>query len=191
MSLRSTLRKVTAELEDFKARGEEFDYAIIGGLAVGAWGFPRATRDIDLLISSGAPPESLLSFFTRRGYGTELSRHPGDPLPLMIKLQSPGKPGRTVEIDIIVSTRRWETEMVANAHTVRLGQSRIRVARPEDIICLKLRAGGPLDLVDAGELLKVNGETADREYLRKRARQLRVTERLEMLLGEAGSVPGG
>jgi hypothetical protein len=182
MSVRSALRKVAVDLEDFRALDAAFNYAIIGGLAVGAWGFPRATRDIDLLIVSGTPPESLLLFFSQRGYGTELTRHPGDPLPLMIRLQSPGKPGRTVAIDVIVSTRRWEAEMVAEAHALVFGQTRIRVAGPEDIICLKLRVGGPLDMVDAVEMIKVNREILDREYLLKRARQLRVTRLLEKLI---------
>jgi hypothetical protein len=26
------------------------DYALVGGLAVGVWGVPRATKDIDLLV---------------------------------------------------------------------------------------------------------------------------------------------
>ncbi len=182
MSLRSALRKVAADLEALRDRDAEFNYALIGGLAVGAWGFPRATRDIDLLVASGKPPEVLRSYFGQRGYGAELTRHSGDPLPLMIKLQPPGKPGRTVEIDVIVSTKGWETGMVEAARTLMLGPTRIRVARPEDIICLKLRAGGPLDLVDAAEILKVNRETLDREYLRNRARQLRLTGLLEKLI---------
>ena len=100
MSIQSALCHLVTDLEE---ADENLRYVLIGGLAVGAWGHPRAT------------------------------------------------------------------------------------CRPEDLIVMKLAAGGPCDLYDAREVFRVNRSDLDPEYLHQRTRELKVAEELEELPGEAES----
>jgi hypothetical protein len=58
---------------------EQIPWAIAGGLAVGAWGYQRATSDVDLVISS-AGRDKVIAFAVSLGYETtytsgKLSHH--------------------------------------------------------------------------------------------------------------------
>jgi len=74
------LGMVTGFLEE-----KGFRYAVIGGVALAAYGLPRTTLDLDLVVESSAQDE-LISFLESRGYetlnrlrGYSNHRHP-DPL---------------------------------------------------------------------------------------------------------------
>ena len=115
-------------------------HALIGGLAVAAWGAPRATEDIDLLADVNPSPE-LDAAFRATGFEAEWRRRdPGDPVPLLLRLCSASGP----EIDVICATRDWEREMLDRAIRVRLPEGpETPVIAVEDLVVLKLMAGGP------------------------------------------------
>lgn len=137
--------------------------ALIGGLAVAAWGSPRSTEDIDLLaeVTSSAETERTLL-----AEGWNVSWHRGgldDPIPLLLRLQwAHGGP----EIEVICATRPWERAMLGRAVRVVLpGGFRVPVVAPADLITLKLKAGGPQDLIDVADLLTRCGALPELEGL--------------------------
>jgi hypothetical protein len=125
------------------------DYALVGGLAVGVWGAPRATKDIDLLIR----PEDLArakDSLRQVGYRLEA-------LPMQfsdgMQMQRVSKVGAglLMTVDFILvnpnlepaweSRTRRETDVVA-----------ISVISREALIAMKLAAGRPQDQADVVSL---------------------------------------
>ena len=57
------LTHIIAQLEQAKDQGLLQDFGLVGGLAIAAWGTPRATQDIDFAIAlGGAQPFNLSKF---------------------------------------------------------------------------------------------------------------------------------
>lgn len=135
-------------------------YAVIGGLAVAAWGAPRATEDIDLLADVDPSPE-LDAALRAAGFDPEWRRgSPDDPVPLLLRLRSASGP----EIDVVCATRAWEREMLSRSIRVRIpGGPETPVVAVEDLIVLKLLAGGPGDLADVADLLERVGPLPELE----------------------------
>jgi predicted nucleotidyltransferase len=129
-------------------------YALIGGLAVAAWGVPRSTEDIDLL-AQAARSDELDRALLAAGFAADWRRGgPDDPIPLLLRLGTASGP----TIDVVCATRPWEREILARAVRVGLPDgAEVRVVAVDDLIVLKLLAGGPRDLADVVELLGVVG----------------------------------
>jgi hypothetical protein len=142
------------------------DYVLIGGLAVGAHGFPRATKDIDIVPAPDASNLERLAAVLRaveaqhHGLGDfDPSEFPFDPLDpsqlaeggnfvlitrlgrLDVMKWVPGIPGETA----------FE-HLARNAVDTALSGHRVRVCSREDLITMKRAAGRPQDMVDLEEL---------------------------------------
>jgi predicted nucleotidyltransferase len=134
-------------------------HALIGALAVAAWGAPRATEDIDLL-ADAAPSARLDAALGEAGFVPEWRRGDADdPVPLLLRLAgAAGGP----DVDVLCVTRAWEREVLGRAVRVRIpGGAAVPVVTAEDLIVLKLLAGGPGDLADVAELLVQTGPLPD------------------------------
>ncbi|MBI4587882.1 MAG: nucleotidyl transferase AbiEii/AbiGii toxin family protein [Candidatus Rokubacteria bacterium] len=158
-------------------------YALIGGLAVAAWGAPRATEDIDLLADVG-PSSELGAALRAAGFEAEWRRgDPDDPVPLLLRLRGASGP----EIDVVCATRAWEREMLGRSIRVRLPEGpETPVIAVEDLIVLKLMAGGPGDLADVADLLERAGPLPE---LDKRAAARGVSDLLRQVQGSIGPQP--
>lgn len=174
-SFENTLAKLGLLL---KERGAS--YALIGGLAVAVWGTPRATEDIDLLAELSPSPE-LDAALRAAGFAVDWRRgDPDDPIPLLLHLSSATGP----EIDILCATRSWERDMLDRAMHIRLPNGfEAPVVAVEDLIILKLMAGGPGDLVDAADLLERTGLSPE---LKKQAAARGVAGLLEQVMASIG-----
>lgn len=163
----------------FQERGVA--YALMGGLAVAAWGAPRATEDIDLL-ADVSPSQELDAALRARGFEAEWRRGaPDDPIPLLLRLRSRSGP----EIDVVCATRAWEREMLNRSIRLRFPQGlEIPVVAVEDLIILKLMAGGPPDLADVADLLQRVGPLPE---LEKRAAARGVLELLRQVRASSGN----
>ncbi len=123
--------------------------AIIGGLAVSAWGFVRATEDVDFV--SDLAPSALVRQLASAGVRTELKR--GDILegdiPWVVEGEIDGFP---FQIMPPLAPVEW-----SRARVVPLVQGgALRVVDLDTLLRLKLRAGGPKDLMDVSELLALH-----------------------------------
>jgi hypothetical protein len=160
-------------LTPLRDEGRIGGFALVGGLAVSAWSPPRATMDVDLLVLVESDNlNNLVKALCNAGMNAELRRGGvDDPVPYLIRADS---------LDIIVATKKYETEAVEQSIAVNIGGRDIPVASPEYLIILKLKAGGPRDLLDVQELLASN--LVDRLLLAELAARYRV---------ELGSVEQG
>ena len=125
------------------------DYVLVGGLAVGVWGAPRATKDIDLLVQP-ADLERAKQAVHACGYvhsALPMRFSDGMQLHRVSKLES----GSLVTVDFILvdSNLRaaWESRV---RHDLETGS--ISVVSRDALIAMKLAAGRPQDQADVLKL---------------------------------------
>ncbi|MBI5199002.1 MAG: nucleotidyl transferase AbiEii/AbiGii toxin family protein [Nitrospirae bacterium] len=181
--MEKTLKEIIRILEQ---AGSVKAYALIGGLAVGGWIAPRATKDIDILadlsVTTRSAIEEVLKKLLTAGFKGSLEiGGPEDDIKFRIKVVSSEK----VPVDIIFASRKWEAEIVEEGLAVEVFKGlSIPLVRPEGLIVLKLKAGSLQDIVDASKLL-VEAEY-DLKRLRNLAKSARVDKRLERLMEKLG-----
>ncbi|HEX6022272.1 MAG TPA: hypothetical protein VFZ00_09765 [Solirubrobacter sp.] len=137
---------------------EGVDYVLIGGLAVGAHGFPRATKDLDIVPAPDVANLERLATLLRR-VGAQHHELPFDPLD-PAELAAGGNfvlDTRLGRIDIMqwvpgVPGETAYEHLTQNAVETMLGGHRVRVCSRDDLIAMKRAAGRPQDLLDLEEL---------------------------------------
>lgn len=155
-------------------------HALIGGWAVIAWGRVRATRDIDWLAE--IPPskrKDLLAALTP--LGAPEWRPPGEDDPIAGLIRVSPKASDGYFIDILFARSPADRRAVAKAVAVDIGGGEIPSVPPEEIIAMKLQAGGGLDLDDAKELLRVHAGKLDAGELEEACRSRRSLDALHRL----------
>jgi len=156
-SIKNTLTLVTGIVNELQ-KSIKIDIALVGGLAVIAYGVGRTTIDIDFLVYSDyvlggafkfvelfkkAIPEQFELEFV------EGSKMTDDPFPYdIIFLTDSQKEYRPM--DFIIARYKWEVEGLLDARM--LPDFSFPVLSIPYIIAMKLRAGGPKDHYDILEL---------------------------------------
>ena len=148
MDLHPDFRDLLAELVRC-----EVDFAILGGYAVGHHATPRATKDLDLLVSGkDGNLERLATALAAFGAPTHVvaaARAMTDNEVVFL-----GVP--PVRIDILRRADGIDTEpTLARAESVQLGELRVRVIALADLLANKRAAGRPQDLADVALLERV------------------------------------
>ncbi len=124
-------------------------FALIGAAALAVHGVSRSTLDVDLLVTD---PRVLESGFWSGSPEADLDIRRGDaanPLAGVVRFRAAGER----DVDIVVGRNRWESEIVARAEPIPRGPRLIPTARAEDLVLLKLYAGGSQDRWDIEQLL--------------------------------------
>jgi len=152
MELHPDFRDLLAEFARF-----EVSFAVLGGYAVGHHGRPRATKDLDLLVSGAGD--------NLRRVGEAL-RAFGAPPSVIAAVESLGPTEVAflgvppVRVDILRTVDGVETEAVlARAVSVQVDGLSIPIMHLEDLIANKLAAGRPQDLADAEALERIRSDT--------------------------------
>jgi hypothetical protein len=146
---------------------------LIGGLAVAAWGFVRATEDIELVSDLG--PDALRRRLKAAGIATEVARGNTDEgdIPWVVQGRIEDMPFQVLPPLTAIA---WD-----RARIVPLpGGGELRVVDLDALLRLKLRAGGPKDLMDIAELLALYPDRE--EDARRTAEAYGVTEKLDVWL---------
>jgi hypothetical protein len=132
---------------------------LIGGLALAFYDVVRATKDLDLLILlSPAEMAKFAEQLTADGLpATARKGAPGDPVLGVVVVQVPVGGGQ-LTCDLLLPSARWQSEAVRNARAFEVEGLTVRVVQAHDLFLLKLHAGGPQDLLDAGRLLQMQDE---------------------------------
>jgi hypothetical protein len=179
-----TLRHVWLVLQS-----TNFPAAVVGGIAMAAWKYVRATRDIDLLISIDTGHlEQLLERLAEAGIRTK-SDPPLTPLghvDVIPLLYEPPGTFLEVQIDILVARSEYCRMALQRRIATQLPDLDIKIAvlACEDVILHKLLAGRIIDRADSAALLRANRKSLDLEYLHRWAGNLEIGSELEEIWDE-------
>lgn len=149
--------ELLAVLDALKAGGVE--YAICGGWAVGIHGFPRATRDIDLLVKEG-DIERIKDLLRPIGFTLSSGVIPfrvGTP-----QEQRLHRISKVIERDLLMLDLMVVTPFLQGAWDARENYEfdgrTVPVVGFDGLIAMKEAAGRPNDLRDIDELKRIRGE---------------------------------
>jgi len=148
-------------------RSESIDYAVIGAMAASVHGLVRASVDADaILFISAAELGALEKKFKSADFQTELRRgDPDDPIAALLELID----GYGNRVDLLVGLRGLEREALSRTIDVPFVGEVLRVIGREDFIAMKVFAGGPQDIIDAGSAIAAAGDSLDLPLLRRLA----------------------
>ena len=128
----------------------------IGGFALGAHGYPRATQDIDLWARPRAANADAVLRALKR-FGAPLHGLTTDDLQRQDTIFQIGVAPR--RIDIVTGAAGLEFEQASRASVdADIGGIRVRVPSIDDLICNKRAAGRTRDLADAEALEALKAE---------------------------------
>jgi hypothetical protein len=134
-------------------------YALIGGHALAARGYPRTTIDIDLMTTEPRVLD-LAPWTDLERDGAIIERRRGDeddPLGGVVHILLTD----ATDIDVVLAKWKWQSGVIDRAESMTVAANvRIAVPLTSDLILLKLAAGGFLDLRDAATLLAAGNRDA-------------------------------
>jgi hypothetical protein len=140
-------------------------YAVIGAMAVSVHGVVRASMDADALVNLAFNEQrKLADYFTQQALKAELRRGDVvDPIPAMLVVSDQ----HDNRVDLLMGLRGLDPSIYDHTVEIRLPEftSPLHIASKEDVIAMKLFAGGPLNLLDAQRLLAVAGDRLNTELL--------------------------
>jgi hypothetical protein len=148
--LLSALRDLSAWLLATEVRG-----AVIGGVAASFLGRPRFTRDVDVMVL--LDEERWADFLTAgEPFGfeprlTDALAFARSARVLLMRHESSG-----IDIDVAFGILPFEEEAIGNVTWVKIGDVRIPLPRPEDLIIMKAVAHRTRDLTDIEAILDVH-----------------------------------
>jgi hypothetical protein len=183
------MKKVTETLHTVIALLDQLsiEYAVMGGFAVRAHGVPRPTYDIDLTIvlDRRRLPELfdqlrdydfVIPEVYERGWVDHVKELP------LLKLQRMIR-NAFLDVDLFLVESVFLVEVMQRRSRVDAEGQMLWVVSPEDLVLFKLLAGRPRDLGDVTDVLFIQG-SLDETYLRRWARELRISDQLEKALAE-------
>lgn len=174
------------------------EYAIIGGLAVGAFGVHRITEDADLVVALGKEELDRVDPFLAELVAAGFRLKPEG-------VRRRFERGRNLFATHLGLTRidfmlkrpdaYWQESLRHRRRLPLLGRE-VWFASPEDVVALKLVAGRPEDLRDVRAVLNVKRFELDRPRLRATVERFAATvpkpdlpAHLERLLAETDALP--
>ncbi len=144
---------------------------IIGGIAVIARGVPRVTRDVDATIAGEATDlPALLAVLERQGIRPRIDdavAFARETQVLLLRHEPTG-----VDVDLSLAWLPFELEALARAETIDLARTRVRAARPEDLVIYKAIAWRPQDQQDVERLVALHAASMDLTRVRRVVREL-------------------
>lgn len=184
-SIRETFLAACRSLDE-----AEVPYAIVGGFAVSAWGTPRITEDVDVILDVEAQGvEDLVERFSEHG----LSLREADLLDAIregthatvFDEHSP-----IYHVDLRPATDEDARRTLDDRRKVTVAGRTVPVASPEETIAHKLLYGSEQDLRDAEGIYIRQGDSLDRDRLERRSGDLGVLEDLRALQERVGDQDG-
>ena len=154
--------------------------AVMGGIALAAWKYIRATRDVDLLVSiAGRDMEQLIAELR----AVEIHPKGNSPVASLGQLtvvQMTYEPPETfmaLQVDLLLAESDYHEQALRRQVSMRLPDFdvEIGVLACEDLILHKLLAGRIIDRADVAALLRANRKSLDLDYLHQWNKSLGVT----------------
>ena len=162
-------------------------HAIVGALAVSYYGVPRASVDADAAIwleGTGRNAADVEIALADAGYNVKLSRgDTDDPIAAVLVIED----AYGNAADLLMGVRGMDPEAPGRCVSSVLLDTPIRIMGAEDLVAMKIFAGGPVDLVDIRGIFHVSGKSLNIDLLRKNVRRYghQASETLTTLLAES------
>ncbi len=164
------LRRIAARLAEILGPDR---CVLVGALAVAVHGYPRATDDVDLLTKLDLREAQKL--LNSRGIETVMKR--GDVLEGDFSCLQGTLEGVRFDILPEIVALQWDQVL-----SLSLGGTVLRVVDLDGLLRLKLRAGGPQDLMDAAHLILQHPDRI--ASAREAARAYRLEDKLDVWLND-------
>ena len=171
----------------FRALNElPFPYCLLGALALGAWGAPRATQDLDAMIAIGhADRAQLLTALQRRGFAEDTRWAEHNP---MIRDQHIRLQREAIPVDLMLPKDNHDQACLSRRRRYDLERLSLWIISPEDLVIHKLKAGRAQDFIDVLSVLKRQATSLDRAYMTDWAKQLGIWEEWQYVKTQADSL---
>ena len=130
-------------------------YCVIGALALGVWGTPRATYDVDVLIlAQHNHPQPFLDLLRTAGFAVNQTWYDANPMAreVVLRLAHPTAPH--FPVDLVFSLSPFDRAVLDRRQPVAFHGVTIWMSSPEDLILMKLRASRPRDFDDVISIVK-------------------------------------
>ena len=137
--------------------------AVVGGVAVGVWGDPRVTRDVDVKVLLRRDDAPRLLQAIAPDYVSLLA----DPLPTLTRTGILFvEDALGTRIDLLLADVSFDAQAVERAQDVELRPELVAaVCTAEDLIIYKLISTRQRDHADAESVVRRQGDTLDDEYV--------------------------
>jgi predicted nucleotidyltransferase len=169
-----SLKELCLFLED-----QGIEYMLIGGLAVGIWGEPRATVDIDFLVAIGSDDFDTLKHKLIKS-GRFVFMH-DKPMVFgkITFLRATMKSNTDISVDFLFADDEFKNRALQRKETVKVKDFSVNISSPEDLILLKLLSGREQDRLDAEKIIKIQKENINMEYIKEWLQRLGIEFRKE------------
>jgi hypothetical protein len=161
---------------------------VIGALALGVWGTPRATYDVDFLVlAQCTDPQPFLDLLQTTGFAINETWHEANPMAreVVLRLTHPTAPH--FPVDLVFSLGPFDRAVLDRRRAVDLRGLTVWMSSPEDLLLMKLRASRPRDFDDVISIAKNPRLQLDLDYLWHWANRLGLQGELHYVLQAAGS----
>jgi hypothetical protein len=166
-------------------------YAIVGAFASGVWGESRFTQDIDILVAVTPSQASALckAFPAPDFYANETAAQEAVTRRSQFNVIHPAS-GNKIDF-MIAGATPWSLAQLQRRKRVAISADHdAAFAAPEDVILGKLlyyaEGGSEKHLRDITGILKISGDSVDRQYVSKFASELGVFDIWEAVLTRVG-----
>jgi hypothetical protein len=173
---------------DAASREAGVAYTFVGAIAVGAWGQPRATSDVDCLVDLEPRKDTaFIAALKKQSFSLssfDLAEARRDPSHVTVFDDTEG-----FNVDVKLAASPQERQEIREAAELDLGFGRIRVARAEETIAFKVAFGSEQDLKDARSILIRQAGKLDGARLMAHAERLGVADQVGQLVRAYGGGP--
>ena len=156
-------------------------YAIIGAVASGILGRPRATLDLDILVGGGSQGLTKISSLLEKS-GAEKSESFLEANPMLRGIMIRMRIG-SIHVDLIRSRDRHDQTTLRRRQMVSAFGTKVWLPKPEDLILLKMKTGRDRDLSDCIGIFEAQKDQLDPNYLRRWAARLRLLDEYHYVVG--------
>lgn len=166
-------------------------YAVVGSYASGAWGEPRLTQDIDIVVDLDVIDVQLLcdAFGSQEFYLSKAAAQEAVERSSQFNLLHPAS-GNKVDFMIAGDTNWARTQLDRAVAAPLLSDMTISVASPEDVILGKLvyyrEGGSEKHIRDITGILAIKAVEVDLSYIAHHAKELGVAEEWQSILDKLG-----
>jgi len=140
-----------------------YSYAIIGGIALAQWGFPRLTMDVDIKVLVPNMEYSIVRSNIQKAF-PESAREINNSLIVAVKIEG-------VTVNFLLALPGYEEAMIDRSVQVNFDGNLVWVCTAEDLIIQKVVANREKDWLDVETVLIEQWGKLDLAYIQEWLRQ--------------------